>query len=63
MNLISAEILGMRAAVALKKGDQDQYLYLSHKALDDLMILSTQASHPRLQVRIEKSRESLKRIL
>jgi len=63
MNFISAEILAVRASLSHKKGEKDQYLYLSHKAMDELIVLSSVASHPRLQQRIEKSREALKRIL
>jgi tetratricopeptide (TPR) repeat protein len=63
MELISAEILGSQAAKANRSGDKDQCLSLSDKAIDKLFVLSSQASHPRLKERVEKSREALKQIL
>lgn len=63
MSLIAIDILSAQAFTAHRKGEKEESLTLSHKAMDQLLALSNEVSHPRLKMRLEKSREALKQIL
>jgi tetratricopeptide (TPR) repeat protein len=63
MEFIAADALAAQAILAHKKGEIDQSLSLKHQAVEKLFALQSQAEHPRLKERIERSREALNQIL